>query len=327
MIRISVIFVVLLTSVTAFSQVQPLKPVASTLDGDNVDSIAIWTAKKRSDSLVLVTEKSGGSLMIFKADRNATFLRRVGGLNRPNGIDIAKGFRLGRKKRDLAFVTERDGGKISVFSIPDFEKIAEFGQGIHKPMGISVHRSGKRIVAFVVPKGDDGGPKAIRFRISDDNGSLVAVREKEFGAELTPDQETVFFDRKTKLLYIADETAQDIKVYDFDGNLKRTFGKGVFQAQVEGISIADCRGKRYLVASDQRDVTEFEIFELPGYAHRGSVVTTASRTDGIALTTEKLPDYPKGLFIAQTDPDDTGGLRTEFFGLDQIFARAGLRCR
>ena len=159
------------------------------------------------------------------------------------------------------------------------------------------------------------------------DGKLAGVHEMKFGKELTPNQETVYVDEKRKLVFVADETAKNIKVYDLDGNLKTTFGDGPFQAQVEGIAIARCRKTDYLIASDQLDTTEFEIFDLNDYRHVGTVVTTASRTDGIALTQAKLKDFPNGLFIAQSDPEGTGGRQAEFFDLKAIFGKVNVQCR
>ncbi len=318
----------LLVTNLLIGQTTPLQPISKTIEGRNVDSMAVWIAPKKADSLVLLTEKAGGEIMVFKADKNATFVKRFGEMKRPNTVVIMQNVKLDKKKRDLAFVTERDGNKVSVFSVPSFEKIGEFANDIPQPMGISVYRrSKKELIAFVVAKRAEGNEKVIRFKITEENGKINGVRETQFGKELTPNQETVFVDAKTKLVYVADETAQNIKIYDVDGNLQRTFGEGVFQAQVEGIAVAECKGKRYLVVSDQRDVTEFEIFDLAGLQHRGTVITTASRTDGIALTSQNLPDFPKGLFVSQTDPDDTGGLRAEFFDLKQLFEKVNLRCR
>lgn len=96
---------------------------------------------------------------------------------------------------------------------------------------------------------------------------------------------------------------------------------------MEGIAVARCRRTDYLIASDQGARTEFEIFDLKDYRHVGTVSTSASRTDGIALTQAKLPDFPKGLFIAQTDPQDTGGLRAEFFDLRKFFAASNVFCK
>lgn len=313
---------------STMAQITPLKPIVATIDGRNVDSMAIWIAPRKADSLVLLTEKAGGEVMVFKADKNATFVKRFGEMKRPNGIVVMQKAKIGKKKQDLAFITERDGNKISVFSVPDFEKLGEFGNDVPQPMGISLYQRGKDLLAFVVAKRATGNDKVIRFKITEENGKIVGIREKEFGQELTPNQETIFADEKSKLIYAADETAKNIKVYNVDGILQKTFGDGIFQAQVEGITIVRCGGgKDYLIASDQGEITEFEIFDLKNYEHRGTVVTTAKRTDGITATTEKLPDFPKGLFIAQTDPDDTGGLRAEFFDLKQLFEKVNLRCR
>lgn len=314
-------------SISAFAQSDVLKPVASTIDGNNVDSIAVWHAPKRENSLILVTEKEGGSVMVFKADRSAAFVKRVGGLVRPNGVVVLQNAKLGKKKLDLAFVTERDANRVSVFSLPDFAKLGEFANGLMQPMGISVYQRKNDIVAFIVPKRAEGNEKVQRFRVTELDGKLNGTLEKTFGSEMTVDQETIYFDPKMKIVYAADETAGDIKIYDADGNFQKSIGKGIFQAQVEGIAIADCGNKRYLLASDQLPANEFEVFELPGLNHRGTIVGTASRTDGIALTTKRLADFKKGLFLAQTDPDDTGGLRVEYYDLAAFFAKLSIKCR
>jgi 3-phytase len=318
----------LLFAVSTMAQTAPLEPIAKTIDGRNVDSLAVWIAPKKSDSLVLLTEKEGGQVMVFKADKNATFVRRFGEMKRPNAVVVVHKAKLGKRKLDLVFVTERDANKVSVFSAPNFEKLGEFAHDVQQPMGISLYQRGKNdLVAFIVPKRAEGNDKVLRYKITEENGKIIGIREKEFGKEITPEQETVYVDAKTKLVYVADENARNIKIYDVDGNLQKTIGDGIFQAQVEGIAIAECKGKRYLIASDQLPVTEFEIFELPNFEHRGTVVTSARITDGIALTTQKLPDFPKGLFLAQTDPSDTGGLRAEFFDLNGIFGKVNIKCR
>lgn len=80
-------------------------------------------------------------------------------------------------------------------------------------------KKGKNLLAFVVAKRAEGNDKIIRYRIGEKNGRLTGTRETAFGKELTPNQETVFIDQKRRLVFAADETARDIKIYDFDGNL------------------------------------------------------------------------------------------------------------
>ena len=305
----------------------PLQPVAQTIGGRDVDSLAIWIAPHKADSLVLLTEKKGGAVMVFKANKEATFVRRFGEFKRPNAVVVARNAKIAGKKQDLAFITDRDGNAVYVYSVPNFEKLGVFATDVPQPMGISVYRRGRDLVAYVVAKRATGNDKVIRFKIVEKDGAIGGVRETEFGKEITPNEETVYVDQKTRTVYVADENAQNIKVYDADGRWQKVIGDGAFEAQVEGIALAQCGKKQFLIATDQRDVSEFEVFDLSDDKHLGTVITTAQRTDGIALTQTKLPDFPHGLFVAQSDPDQSGGLRAEFFDLRQILARGNASCK
>jgi hypothetical protein len=97
---------------------------------------------------------------------------------------------------------------------------------------------------------------------------------------------------------------------------------------VEGIVISQCDSHNYVVVSDQLDFTEFEFFDHETLKHLGTVKGYAQRTDGIAVNTDPLPDFPGGLFVAQSDPDDTGGRHAEFYDFNALLNAAGLpNCR
>ena len=302
-----------------------VKPVAVTIPGKNVDSVAIWIAPQKENSLVLLTEKGGGQVMVFRADRRATFVSRFGKMKRPNGVAILQGATIGSIRKDLAFITDRDGGMVYIYSVPDFALLGMFGEDISQPMGISVYRRPRdgAVVAFVVPKAGRDDHKVIRFRIVERQGRLFGLRELHFGRELSVGQETVTVDGEREIVFIADENAHDFKVYDVNGKWQSTIGKGVFEAQVEGIVVAKCGTGGYIIASDQKDVTELEVFDRSTFKHLGTIRTSAMRTDGIALTQESLPDYPHGLFIAQSDPEGTGGHHAEFYDFGQLLASIG----
>jgi len=123
---------------------------------------------------------------------------------------------------------------------------------------------------------------------------------------------------------VADENAHDVKVYDTEGKYLSSFGKGHFQADVEGIVLADCSSRVYYIVSDQRSVTEFEFFDRESFRHLAMVQGTASRTDGIALETDPLPDFPGGLLVAQSDPDKSGGRHAELYDFNDFLKAAGL---
>jgi 3-phytase len=304
-------------SASAFAQV---KPVAVTMPGNNVDSLAIWIAPNKADSLVLLTEKGGGQVMVFKADRQATFVRRFGNLKRPNGVAILRGAGIGPVTKDLVFVTDRDGNLVHIYSIPDFEPLGTFGPDIAQPMGISVYRrpADGAIFAYVIPKRGEGEGKVVRFRITEEQGQWSGKRDLQFGREITVGQETVMVDGARGRVLVADENARDIKVYSLDGEFRGSFGRGIFQAQVEGIVIAVCGDNGYIIASDQRSRTEFEFFDRDDFRHLGTVRGAARVTDGIALDQTPLPDFPRGLFAAQSDPLRTGGRHAEFYDFGQM---------
>ena len=300
-----------------------VQPVALTMAGKNVDSAAIWIAPKPEESLVFLSEKKGGSVMVFKADKKATFLKRIGGMKRPNGIAVLQNAPF--DVNDLLFITDRDANRIHIYSVPDFQNRGTFGEGIPQPMGIALYQ-GKAdyvVFAYVVFKRAEGDAKVVRFRIIEEGGKFSAIREIQFGKELTAGQENIFVDPERNRVLVADENERDIKIYDLDGRYETKFGDGKFQGQVEGIAIGQC-SRDYIIASDQQIVTEFEFFDRATYRHLGTARSKASNTDGIAVTNFSLPDFPDGLLVAQSDPDHSGGRHAEFYDFNQLLHAAGL---
>lgn len=302
------------------------KPVAVTIPGKNVDSPAIWIAPRPEDSLVLLTEKGGGQVMVFKADSKATFVRRFGKMKRPNGIAILQNVAIGSIKKDLAFITDRDGDIVYVYSIPDFEMVGTLAEKLKQPMGVSLYhrRSDNAVFAYIVRKFGRDDEKVIRFRVVERQGRVTGAREINFGRELLTNQETIVVDPDRELLYVADENRHEVKVYDLDGKPVAAFGKGYFSAQVEGIALTGCGKSGFIIATDQRGMTEFEVFDRATFQHLGTIKTSLRVTDGVALTEISLPDYPRGLFVAHSDPDRSGGRHAEFYHLDQLLASIGL---
>ncbi len=292
-----------------------IKPVVTTVPGNNVHSLAIWIAPNKADSLVLLAEKSGGQIMVFKANQQATFVRRFGKFKRPNGIAVLQNVRLGAIGRDLVFITDRDENRVSVYSIPDFELLGTFGTDLQQPMGIALypHPRDKALFAYIVQKRASTDDKIVRYQIREQNGRLSAKRDLQFGGEVSVGQESVAVDVDRKQVFVADENERDIKIHDLAGKFLRSFSKGVFEAQVEGIVIAACGRQGYIIASDQKDISEFDFFDRVTLQHLGTVRGTAVHTDGIALTQSKLPHFPNGLFAAQSDPESTGGRHAEFY--------------
>jgi hypothetical protein len=79
-----------------------------------------------------------------------------------------------------------------------------------------------------------------------------------------------------------------------------------------------------LGVEDQRAVTEFEFFDRESLRHLAMVQGKASRIDGVALLTKPLPDFPGGLFVAQSDPENSGGKHAELYDFADFLKAAGL---
>ena len=322
----SFIFLVTLAGCSASAVPEnAVKPAAITPAGENVDSPIIWHSETADQSLVLLSEKGAGNVLVFSATRNPKLIRRVAGMKRPNGLAVLTNSPFSIAK-DLVFVTDRDANAVYAYTLPEFKRVGTFAQDLKRPMGITVYsdENSANVFVFVVQKDGEGDAKVIRYRISETKGVINGVRELQFGKELTVGQETVMVDSQKKRVLVADEKARDIKIYDLNGKFLNTFGAGKFSADVEGIVVCQCDSRSYVVVSDQRDVTEFEIFDHESLKHLGTVQGHARRTDGIAVTTKALPDFPGGLFVAQSDPDDTGGRHAEYYDLNELLKAAGL---
>jgi hypothetical protein len=267
-----------------------LRPVATTAEGTNVDSPGIWISPKIEDSLVLLTEKGTGNILVFRADKSAALVAKIPGMKRPNGIAILADSPFPEAK-NLAFVTDRDANTVQSFSLPEFQSLGILITDATRPMGISLYaNNGPDVFAFIVPKEGEGTDRVLRYRIMESDGKIRANRDLAFGKELTVGQETVTVDADRKRVFVADEKAHDIKIYNIEGKFQASMGKGHFQSDVEWIAIADCNPRGYIIVSDQNEITEFEFFDRDSFQPLAMVRTTAMRTDGIALTTKDLPD-------------------------------------
>ena len=85
----------------------------------DTDDPAIWNNKVNpSQSLIIGTDKDAdGALYAFNL--SGKVVKRVGGIKRPNNVDIAYGITLNGKKVDIAVTTERETNRLRIFTLPD----------------------------------------------------------------------------------------------------------------------------------------------------------------------------------------------------------------
>src|SRR6185503_9506249 len=117
---------------------------------------AIWVhPTDPARSLVIGTDKDAdGSLYAFSLDGH--IVRRVGGLRRPNNVDVDYGFSLNGRSVDLAVVTERLGDTMRVFRLPDLEPVdggpisVFYGDAQRAPMGLALYKRPRDGALFAI---------------------------------------------------------------------------------------------------------------------------------------------------------------------------------
>ncbi|MGC4073061.1 MAG: phytase [Nibricoccus sp.] len=282
---------------------------------------------------------SWGGLYVFDLAGKIIREKTVGGLQRPNNVDLEYGLMLGGKPVDIAVTTERLTNKLRIFAVPSMKAIdgggiAVFeGEAQRDPMGISLYkRTGDGAVfAIVGRKSGPSGSYLWQYRLEDDgSGQVKAILVRKFGAYSGKKEiESIAVDDAAGYVYYSDEMA-GVRKYAADPDAPEAdrelafFGEKDFARDIEGISIyeVDATTGYVLVSDQQRDT--FNIYRREGEAgapHVHKLVKTVAlstlESDGSEVTAAALsPTFPGGLFVAMST-DKT----FHFYSWDQI-ARA-----
>lgn len=308
------------------------------LNGDNVDSLAVWAP----GGWLLATAKSSDSVIVLDVASGAV-IRRLGGagegagqFKRPNGIAVVD---------DLLLVVERDNRRVQIIALPELTTVGLIGADVLRfPYGVAAFASGRgRYEVYVTDSYQQSGstipPDALlgervrHFRVERDQAGLHTTLVRSFGATSGPGAlhvvESIAADPRADRLLVADEAVgfHDIKVYTLDGRFTgQVLGHGLFQAEPEGIALVECGAGGFWVTTDQqRARTVFYLLdrrtlELRG-SFRGDVV---ANTDGIVTATAAVKGFPSGAVFA-VDND----VRVAAFGWPAIADALGLpgQCR
>jgi 3-phytase len=297
---------------------------------DDPDDPAIWVHPTNpSRSLILGTNKAPfprGAVFVFSL--NGQVRQVIGGLNRPNNVDVEYDFALVTGRCDIAVVTERNQRRLRVYRIradgTDLEEIASpkvfMGEAGDRgaPMGIGLYRRPSDGVVFAIVSRKDGPRLGYlwQYRMeSDDSGGVRIVKVREFGSFSGKGEiEAIAVDDELGHVYYADERG-GIRKWHADPDHPEaeqelaSFGLDGFSGDREGIAIytlGDHSG--YIICTDQLDGnSRYHLYRRegePGNPHDHSrlvktVRAGADATDGIEVTAEFLgPNFPTGLFVA-----------------------------
>lgn len=301
----------------------------------DTDDPAIWVNAAAPDkSLVVGTDKnSDGAIYAF--DLSGKIVKRVGGIKRPNNIDVAYRFPLNDSLVDIAVVTEREAQRLRVFRLPDLEPldagnlIVFNGDESRAPMGIALYTRPKDGAVFAIVGGKSGPLSGYlgEYRLQADTSGKISIElVREFGrysgkAEI----ESIAVDNELGYVYYSDETV-GVRKYHADpdaGNAEEElalFAEEGFSSDHEGISIYKMDDRTgYILVSDQQ-ANQFWIYSREGSAenphdHRLLKIIKAStdESDGSEVTSFSFPQYPSGLFVAMSN-----GKHFQYFAWEDI---------
>jgi 3-phytase len=256
-------------------------------------------------------------------DLDGKIVTRVGGLKRPNNVDIAYGFRLGGESVDIAVTTERELHRLRVFSLPGMKPLDKGdlrvfeGDNNRAPMGVALYKRPRDGALFAIVGGKSGPTEGYlaQYRLSDDGGGHVKlVLVRHFGRYSGKKEiESIAVDAELGYVYYSDETF-GVRKYAVDpdapdaGRELAVIGTTGYTSDHEGISIYKFNeGTGYLLVSDQQ-ANQFRIYRRegePGNPHEHRLLKTvpvsAIDSDGSEVTSVALgPKYPGGLFVAMS---------------------------
>jgi 3-phytase len=292
----------------------------------NIDSVAVAPGQP---ALLMATAKATDVIKVFDASSGVE-LDELGGRGeapehylRPNGVAVAD---------DLLVVVERDNRRVNIRSILDYRVLGTFGEDeLRSPYGLWVQSLGvdeyRVYVTDAYEMPDESIPpneeldervKTYRFTVernaAGEPSALESRFEKSFGETTSPGAlrvvESIFGDPEHDRLLIAEEdqdpvTGLAIKVYSLDGSFTgEQIGKGIFEAQAEGIALYACSdGSGYWLSTDQADDrTVYHVFHRQSLQHAGAFMgRMTANTDGVWLAPEGVPGFDKGAFFAVHD--------------------------
>lgn len=309
----------------------------------DTDDPAIWiNPADPAKSLMVGTDKNqDGALYVF--DLDGRIVHVVGGLKRPNNVDIGTGLLLGGRPVDVAVTTEREAQRLRVYTLPDMASVDRGnlvvmdGDPARAPMGIALYRRPRDGTMFAIVGGKSGPAEGylMQYRMEDDGtGQVKLTFVRRFGAYSGRKEiEAIAVDAELGYIYYSDETV-GVRKYAADpdapdaGRELALFATTGFASDHEGISIYKRDdGTGYLLVSDQQ-ANQFRIFPRegrPGQPHEHPLLATvpvaAIESDGSEVTSRPLgPRFPHGVLVAMSN-----GRVFHYYSWDDVAAAAGLR--
>ncbi|MEO5574736.1 MAG: phytase [Gaiellaceae bacterium] len=300
--------------------------------GDAADDPAIWLHPTRpARSTIIGTDKRGGLGVYDLAGRQLHYYAD----SRPNNVDLRYGFPLAGRRITVVATSDSEADTIRLYRVnPTTRGLEAIGRPIPVGIGIAglcVYRSGSSGTYVFVT---DNSGTVQQWKLIGDGGGTVGAR-KVRTLQLGSTAEGCVADDDLGRLYVAEE---EVAIWRYGAepnagtNRARVdaAGSGRLVADIEGLAIAyEGRKEGYLIASSQGS-DSFAVYERGGpnrYLMSFSVgpgrIDGVTHTDGIDVTSRGLGTaFPKGVFVAQDDNDESGRQNFKLVRWDRIAPRA-----
>jgi len=302
---------------------------------DDPDDPAIWIhPSDPARSVIIGTMKvaaPAGAIVVHGLD--GQLRQTIGGIDRPNNVDVEYGFRLGGETVDIAVATERLARQLRIFRIDRTDgRLQDLGgvpilrseQGeAGAPMGIALYRRERdgAVFAIVAPKTGPHEGYLWQYRLTDAGngrpGTTFVRRFGRFSSSTVREEneiEAVAVDDALGYVYYADE-ADGIHKWHADPDHPDAarelahFGRSGFRGDREGIAIYALEdGTGYIVCTDQLEGdSEYHVYPREGasgnpHDHSREITVFRGRadaTDGLEISSAVLgPALPSGAMVA-----------------------------
>ncbi|MCS7065309.1 MAG: phytase [Fimbriimonadales bacterium] len=304
-----------------------VRPIRQTMPlSDDADDPAIWVHPfKPSQSLIIGTNKARtprGALGVF--DLNGRLLQLVNGLDQPNNVDVAYGFRMQRGRVDIAVATERYAERLRIYridpqqrrliDITDMERARVFAGTTGEqamPMGIALYQNPRKgtIEAIVSRKAGPENGYLHQYQLVETRPGKVGLRFlRAFGRFSGKNEiEAVAVDHALGYVYYADE-GFGIRKYYADATHPHAERELAlcdthFQGEHEGIALyTPPHGEGYLLCVEQLpNNSRLHLYPRTGMQREPIAVVDigADETDGIDATARSLgTPFEAGLLVA-----------------------------
>jgi len=286
--------------------------------GDAADDPAIWVNKNNpSKSLVIGTNKKG-SLNTYNLQGELVASHKVG---RVNNVGVAYNW---APQHDIAVASNRSSNSMSVFFIDKKTGELTFNTNIPTPLtdiyGLCAFSNNNHTQVLV--NSTDGRYLHYQLNTLEDASRVSATLIHDF--ELPSQPEGCVVDTDTQIAYLGEESAGiwalDVSAAETipSSTLSKTFNKTPMliipiktpvTADIEGLSLFDVDGVRYLVASSQGN-NQYAVYESKApYSLVGMIsiganydkgIDGVSETDGLETTNANLGGpFKNGLLVVQ----------------------------